>query len=143
MNTRADDLALLLRVGDAGERVQEALARVDVHEVHAASDRANMRDDVLGLVLAQQAVVDEDAGELVADRAMHEHRRDRRIDAARERRRSRGPSPTCSRIALDGLVDEVRRRPVGREPRDVEQEAAEDLVAALGVCATSGWNCMP
>jgi hypothetical protein len=38
-----------------------------------------------GLVLAQQAVVDEDAGELLADGTVHEERRDRRVDAAGER----------------------------------------------------------
>ncbi len=40
--------------------------------------------DLLRLVLAQQAVVDEDAVEPIADRAVHERRGDRGIDAARE-----------------------------------------------------------
>ena len=44
-------------------------------------------DDLLGLVLAQHAVVDEDAGEPVADRAVHEQRGHGRVDAAREARR--------------------------------------------------------
>ena len=41
-------------------------------------------DDLLALVLAHQAVVDEHAGELIADRAVHEQRRDRGVDAAGE-----------------------------------------------------------
>ena len=41
-------------------------------------------DDLLGLARPQQAVVDEDAGELVADGAVHQRRRDRAIDAAGE-----------------------------------------------------------
>ena len=46
---------------------------------------AERLDDLLGLVLAQQAVVDEHARQLVADRAVHEQRRDGRVDAAGER----------------------------------------------------------
>ena len=64
----ADDLALALRVGDAGELLEEALLGLDVHEVDL--ERVAERvDDLLGLVEAQHAVVDEDAGELVADGA--------------------------------------------------------------------------
>ncbi len=40
--------------------------------------------DLRRLVQAQQAVVDEHAGELVADGAVDQRRRDRRVDAARE-----------------------------------------------------------
>ena len=43
---------------------------------------AEQGDDLLGLVLAQQAGVDEDAGELVADRLVDQHRGDRGVDAA-------------------------------------------------------------
>ena len=60
--------------------------------------------DLLGLALAQQAVVDEDAGELVADRALHERRRDRGVDAAGEpadrpagRRSGRGSARSAPR----------------------------------------------
>ena len=45
---------------------------------------AEQRDDLLGLAEPQQAVIDEHAGELLADRLVDQHRRDRRIDAARE-----------------------------------------------------------
>ena len=45
------------------------------------------------LVLAQEAVIDEDAGELVADGFMDQGGRHRAVDAARQRRRSRA-SPT-------------------------------------------------
>ena len=67
----ADDLALRLRVGDAGERVEEALARVDDLEPDAGS-RDVVPLDLLGLAGAQQAMVDEDTGELAADRALDE-----------------------------------------------------------------------
>ena len=42
-------------------------------------------DDALGLLAAQEAVVDEDAGELVADRAVDERGGDGGVDAAGER----------------------------------------------------------
>ena len=42
-------------------------------------------DDVGRLVLAHQAVVDEDAGQLVADRLVDQQRRNGTVDAARQR----------------------------------------------------------
>ena len=45
---------------------------------------AEQGDDLLGLVHAHEAVVDEDAGQLIADRLVDEDRGDRRIDPAAE-----------------------------------------------------------
>ncbi len=39
-------------------------------------------DDFVGLVLAQQAVIDEDAGQLIADGFVDQDRGDRAVDAA-------------------------------------------------------------
>src|SRR5258706_6326931 len=62
----ADDLALALRVGDALEPGQEALPRVD--EQHLEAHPLGEALAYLGrLVLAQQAVVDEDTREAIAD----------------------------------------------------------------------------
>src|SRR5581483_1328159 len=71
----ADDLALLLRLLDAGEQLEEPLLRLNVDEgdVEVAPEGL---DDLLGLVLPEQPVVDEDARELVADGLVHEQRRD-------------------------------------------------------------------
>ena len=41
-------------------------------------------DHLARLVLAQETVIDEDAGELIADRLVDQERRDGRVDAARE-----------------------------------------------------------
>ena len=73
-------------------RDEKALACVDVDERHpeVAAERL---DDLGCLVLAQQPVVDEHAGELVADRLVHEKRGDGRVDTARERRRTRADPP--------------------------------------------------
>ena len=80
---RADGLALGLRVGLAGQRVEEAPARVHVHQ-RDVEMAAEQRNHLLGLVEAQQAVVDEDAGELVADGLVDQHGRHRAVDAARQ-----------------------------------------------------------
>src|SRR5690606_14544789 len=67
----ADDLALLLRVGDPGERGEELVGRVDDLEVDAGGG-----DEVLLHLLRlpgpQEPVVDEDAGELVPDGTLDE-----------------------------------------------------------------------
>ena len=65
---------------------EEALLGVDGDErdLEVVAERG---DDLLALVLAHQAVVDEDAGQLVADRAVHEQRGDARVDAAATGRR--------------------------------------------------------
>ena len=80
--------------------------------------------DLLGLALAQQSVVDEDAGEVVADGPVHERGGHRGVEPARE--------PADARLVADLradrrdlLVDDVRRRPGRREARDGVQEVLE------------------
>ncbi len=79
----ADGLALLLGVGNAGERPQELARGVDMDERDVVG-LAEQAHDLVGLALAHEAVVDENAGELLADRLMDEDGGDRRVDAARE-----------------------------------------------------------
>ena len=81
---RADAAAFLLGVDHAGERVEELVGGVDVDEVDVALG-AHHVDDPIALASTEQAVVDEDAGQLIADRAMHQRRSDRRVHAAAER----------------------------------------------------------
>ena len=112
----ADDLPLLLRVVDAREPLEEPLLRLDVHErdVEVPVERL---DDLLGLVLAQQPVVDEDARELVADRLVDEQRRDRGVDAAAQRaqrraraRPARGSARPAPRSPPPASTRAARRR---------------------------------
>src|SRR3712207_8589043 len=63
---RSDDLALLLGVTDAGEGVHELLDGVHGHEPDTGGGDVVLLD-LAALVGAEQAVVHEDAGELVAD----------------------------------------------------------------------------
>ena len=64
----ADDLALLLRLRDALELCIEAVFCIDADEVDIIrAIGAEDRLDFVAFVLAQQAVVDEDARQLLAD----------------------------------------------------------------------------
>ena len=77
----ADRLALGLRVGLPGQRGQEPVRGVDDLEPDAGGgDEVPLH--LLGLARPQQAVVDEHAGQLVADGPLDEGRGDRRVDPA-------------------------------------------------------------
>ena len=98
--------------------------------------------DLLGLALAQQAVVDEHAGELVADRPVHERRRDRGVDAAGQA----ADHPLVADLRADRgdlLVDDVGHRPRRRGSRRRRTGSARAPVWPCAVCRTSGWNCTP
>ena len=83
MNSRPIDLSLFFRVGHAAQLVQESLggvhdAQIDLEMI--AKDFA----DAVALAGAQQAIVDENAGEPVADGAVEQGCDHRGIDAARQ-----------------------------------------------------------
>ena len=77
----ADDVALLLGVGDAGELVEEAVDGVDVDQVcgHLVAEDL---DDLLWLSFAEESVVDVYADELLADGLDEKGRDDGGVDAA-------------------------------------------------------------
>ena len=81
---RADDLALFLRLGDAGEFIEKTIDRVHIDEicVHLVAEHFH---DLFGFAFAQQAVVDVHAHEVFADRLDEQCRHDGRIYPARER----------------------------------------------------------
>ena len=84
---------------------------------------AEQPDHLLALAGAHQAVVDEDAGQLVADRLVDQHRRDRRIDAAGEA----ADHPALADLGADRLARlgaERRHRPVALQPGDLVDEIA-------------------
>ena len=89
---------------------------------------AKQTDHFVRFALAHEPVVDEHAGELVADRLVDEHGRHRRIDAA-------GQAADHARLADlranagDLLVAEGGHRPVAFEAGDLEQEIGEKLRA--------------
>ncbi len=77
----ADDLALLLRLAHALERGEEVLGSVHRDELDAGGLDEIMLD-LLGLALAQQAMVHEHAGELFADGLVHQRGGHGGVDAA-------------------------------------------------------------
>ena len=94
----------------------------------------------LRLLLAHQPVVDVDAGQPVADRAMDERRRDGRVDAARQRADDLAVRAGLARVRVDavadvgdGRVDEVGRRPGRLDAGDADHEVAQDVPAARRV----------
>ena len=98
---------------------------MDERDVVVAAEQA---DDLFGLGLAHQALVDEHAGELVADRLVQQHGGDGAIDAAREA----ADHPSLADLLadlLDRLVAIGRHRPVARAAADVAHEVREQLAA--------------
>ena len=128
---RADDLALLLGVGDARKFRKEAIGGVRFDEVHA-QPVAEYGHDLLRLVLAVQTVIDEHADELTADRPMDERRGDGGIDAARH-----GAEhlfvPHLAPDLFDLFGDKAAHRPVALGAADFVEEILQNLVAVLGV----------
>ena len=78
----------------------------------------------------QDAVVDEDAGQLVADRAVNDQRRDRRVDAAAQRADD-APAADLRANPRRRLLDKRRHRPVAGAAADAVREVAQDLEAAV------------
>ena len=103
----ADDLALLFGLGDAGELVEEAVDRVDIDEVRVHPVAEHL-DDLLGLALAEQSVVNVDADELLADSLDQQGGDDRAVHAAGEGEENFLIADLSAEL-LDLLVDERLR----------------------------------
>ena len=111
----ADRLALRLRLGDAGQRVEEPVPRVDVDQLDAQVAPERL-DHLIALALAHQPGVDVDARELVADRPVHQRRGHGGVDAAGQP----ADHPAVAHLRadqLDLLLDDRRHLPVGASPR--------------------------
>ena len=117
--TRMNSAPIALRLASGSETPreprEEALLGVDRDERHLEVV-AERGDHLVALVLAHQAVVDEHAGQLVADRAVDEQRGDRRVDPAGEpadhacrRRPGARIAATCSSM-IDAAL-QVRAQP--------------------------------
>src|SRR6266850_8573769 len=79
----ADALAFVFGVDHPFQLVQEAVAGINAHEA-VAKDRPETLLHFRSLVGAQEAVVDEDAGQPLADRTAHQQGGDARIYSAAE-----------------------------------------------------------
>src|SRR5215471_16299479 len=79
--SRADDLALLFGILDTVETPQEEVARICTDERNVVSP-AEKPDDLFCFAFAHESRIDEDTGELIANRLMDQKRCDRRIDTS-------------------------------------------------------------
>ena len=89
--------------------------------------------DLCGLVHPQQAVVDEDAREAVADRPVREQRRHRRIHAAAQPADHAAGRTDLLANALGRFVDEGGHRPVAGASAHAGREVREDARPVLGM----------
>ena len=118
--------ALLLRVGHAVEPREKASLRLHVDERNVEVAAEGL-DHLRRLVLAQQAVVDEDTRQLITDGLVHEQSSDGRVDATRE------PAENLLVAdlrpdALDLLLDHRCRGPGGRRSCDLVEEVLQHLL---------------
>ena len=78
-----DGLTFLFRFGDAFQKGHEVLGCIDVYQLHVEFVRKGI-DDLFCFAETQEAVVDENAGQLIADGFVYEDSCDRGVDAAGE-----------------------------------------------------------
>ena len=128
---RSDDAALLLRLGHAGQELGVAVLGVHMDEVDVELLGEDFLD-LLGLALAQQAVVNEHAGHLLADGAGAKGGDHGGVHTAGKRQDDAVLTDLLAELGGHGL-DEVVHRPVLFELADVEEEVGEDLLAEFGV----------
>ena len=127
----ADDLALLLGIGDSRQAIEEELGRIDEVE-RKVQLVAKPLLNLVGFVVAQQSVVHEDAREPIANCAMNQHRRHRGVHAAGQSAHdlSRRDLLTNPR---GRFLDERADRPVARAAALAVGKIAQDLDAVLRV----------
>ena len=89
-------------------------------------------DDAVALATTEQAVVDEDAGQLIADGAVHERGGDGRVDATAERADDLAVADLPTQ-GVDGHLDERRSAPGSGATADVDEEVAQDVATQRGV----------
>ena len=122
----ADALPLDLRIRDVLELLEKSLGCIHMDQVHleGVSERGH---HALGLALPEQAIVDEQAGELIADGAVDQDGHDGRVHAPRKGAQDTIPADLTA-DALHGRVDERGHRPVGARAAEAE-EVPQDRLA--------------
>ena len=123
----ADPPPLLLRLDHAGQRGQKLVFRLDDVQI-GLEVVGELADDRLLFVLAQQAVIDQDAGELRADGLGQQRGDHRRIDPARQPA-DHAIVAHAAADRLDRLAGEIAQLPRARATADGLEEVAEDLRA--------------
>ena len=119
----ADEFALFLRISDTRQPGKEGLLRIDRDQRDVVMV-AEQGDDLLGLIQAHQAMIDIDAGELVADRFVDQHRSDRRIDPAGQAADHSAIPHLVADFGNLGLA-EFGHGPIALEPADMAHKIGE------------------
>src|SRR5688572_25491627 len=127
----ADASSLLLGVADACERGEKSIAGVDGDQIDAEV-RAKRSLDLIALVETKQSSIDEDAGELIADRAMHEGGSDRRVHTAREST-DHARRPDLLSDLLNLTLDECASGPRRLRSAHLEEEVGDHLPTPRGM----------
>ena len=140
MNSRP--MTLRLRSGSVTPLsfVEEAPRGVDEHHLQVQPLR-EAAPDLGRLVLAQQPVVDEHAGETVADRTVDEQGRHRRVDAPGERADDPPLAPPAPRICSTDSSTKEAAFQSRRQPHTSRKLASTFVPSS--VWTTSGWKRMP
>ena len=127
----ADDLALLLRVFDPGEQIEETILRVHQLEVQIEV-LAQVGDDLVAFAGAEHAVIHKDAVQVLADGLVQQHGDHGGVHTAGERA---DHMPVAHGFAhfVDHALHKGRHGPVRGDLGDLEQKVAEHGVAVHGV----------
>ncbi len=122
-----DDLALLFRVGFAAQRVEEARFGIDTDDLHTQVVGEDLHD-LVAFVEAHEAVIDEHAGQLVANGLVQQRGDHRGIDAAGQAEQHLALAHLRTH-ARDGVVDDVADAPQRLASANLAHEALEQLLA--------------
>ncbi len=123
----ADDFALGFRVADAGQVAQELVCGVDADDFDAQILGEHVHHHV-AFVQAQQAVVDEHAGQLVANGAVDQRGGDGGIDAAGQAENDFVAADLLADFR-DRFGDVVAHDPVGLAAADFMHKAVQHGLA--------------
>ena len=127
----ADDFPLLLRVRNPFQALQEMLLAVDPDKVHIKEAGKGLLHEV-ALVLAHEALVHENAGQLVAHGSADEARGHGGVHAAGQTQNDL-LVPDALPQGLDGVLNEGVHLPVTGAEADIVQEVFQHLIAKLAV----------
>ena len=126
-----DDLAFLLGIGNAGELGDEALARMDVLHIDVEALVKEVHQE-FGLTLPHEALVDEHAGELIANRLVQQEGQCGRINPARQSQQHPLVAHLGTHIS-NRFINEGGRGPVGNTAADVINKITDQRHAATGM----------
>ncbi len=127
----ADDLAFLFRIGRPFEGLEKTLLRIDADHLDTHMLREGSHH-LIALVQAQQTIIDEDAGQLIADRPVQQGGYHRRVDTAGKTQHHLGVTHLLADLA-DALLDDLARSPERLAATDLKQKTLDDALTLTGM----------